>query len=246
MVINIFKLSVKEGQLGIPKEENKSKIYYFLFIIFVILFLAWAGIGTGAHPEKNKMVNYYMWLSFISLAFILFDNLTKKEFSEIDTVTIEDTPISPKYLLLISLILGIFISFRIMTTQTAFVPYPQFQIFDFLASNAFLSGIAGIVEDMFFFSFLFPTLFAILNKRVFNNSILSFVLSILTVSFIFMTFHIFVYGANQPALLMSFIFAIISCAFVFITRSIIMSHAIHFFNNFTATLVMAKVMIIFS
>ncbi len=233
-----MKMNNKLG-LGMEGEYNKFKIYYFLFVILVVVFLAWSAIGVGYDIAKARMVNYYLWLSLISIAFILFDNLTKKEFEEIDTVTIEKTPIHPKFLFLIGLVISIFMAFRIESTKTAFVPIPQFQLFDYRLPNAILSGVAGIVEDMFFFAFLLPTIFAFLNKRVFNNSIISAFLSILIIAFTFMLFHIFVYGlANQPAFFASFIFGLISSSLVVLTKSIIISHFLHFTNNFVASLLM--------
>jgi len=230
--------------LGQKGEWNKYKIYYFLFLIVVFSFLAWSAIGVGSNTSKARMVNYYMWLGLVALAFILFDNLTIGKFEEIDTVTIEQTPIHPKYLLIFGLILAIIMSWRILTTQTAFIPYPSFQLFDYRLPNAILSGVAGIIEDMFFFAFLLPTIFAILNKY-YQNGILSGLLAILIISFTFMGFHLFVYGANQPALLMTFFFGIISSTLVITTKSIIISHFLHFFNNMVASLILARVMVIF-
>jgi membrane protease YdiL (CAAX protease family) len=230
--------------LGQKGEYNKYKIYYFLFLVIVFIFLAWSAIGVGAMPDKARMVNYYMWLGFIALAFILFDNMTAKQFEQIDSVTIEDTPVHPKYYLIIGAGLAIFISWRIITTQTAFVPYPSFQLFDYRLPNAILSGVAGIIEDLFFFAFLLPTFYAFINSH-FQNNIMSAVLSIIAIAFLFMSFHLFVYGTNQPALLMSFIFGLVSASLVLGTKSIIISHFLHFTNNLTASLIMAKVMILF-
>jgi len=234
----------EEFGLGMSEEYNQYKIYYFLFIISVITFLAWSAIGVGYDIAKTRMVNYYLWLCLISVAFILFDNLTKKEFGEIDTVTIEKTPIHPKFLVLIGFVISIFMVFRIQSTKTAFVPYPQFQLFDYRLPNALLSGVAGIVEDMFFFAFLLPTIFAVLNRRVFQNFVISAFFSILATALLFMLFHIFVYGlANQPAFFASFVFGLISSSLVILTRSIILSHFLHFTNNFVASLLMVMAIV---
>jgi hypothetical protein len=230
--------------LGQKGEYNKYKIYYFLFLILIFAFLAWSAIGVGAMPEKARMVSYYMWLGLVALAFILFDNLTSKKFEVIDSVTIEETPIHTKYILIIGFAFAILMSWKILTTQTAFIPYPAFQLFDYRLPNAILSGVAGIIEDMFFFAFLFPTIYALLNTH-FQNNILSSVLSVLLTAFTFMSFHLFVYGANQPALLMSFLFGLLSSTLVLITKTIIISHFLHFFNNCVASMIMAKIMILF-
>jgi len=230
--------------LGQPGEYNKYKTYYLLFLLLVFAFLAWSAIGVGADPVKRRMINYYMWMGFVALAFILFDNLTFKNFEIIDTVTIEKTPIHPKFILMIGFALSILMSWKIMTSQTAFIPYPTFQFFDHRLPNAVLSGVAGIIEDLFFFSLLFPVIYALLNRQL-QNKFISCVLSSFSISLIFMLFHLFVYGANQPALLMTFIFGLMSSLLVFLTRSIIISHYLHFTNNFIASLILAKVMIIF-
>jgi membrane protease YdiL (CAAX protease family) len=230
--------------LGQEEEYNKYKVYYILFLLLIFAFLAWSAIGVGADPVKRRMVNYYMWMGFVALAFILFDNLTFKKFDIIDTVTIEKTPIHPKFILFLGFVLSILMSWRIITSQTAFIPYPTFQFFDHKLPNAVLSGVAGIIEDLFFFSVLFPVIYALLNMQL-QNKFISGVLSCFSISFIFMLFHLFVYGTNQPALLMTFLFALLSSSLVFLTRSIIISHFLHFSNNFVASLIVAKVMIIF-
>jgi hypothetical protein len=229
--------------LGEEKEWNKYKIFYLIFMILIVAFLAFSWLGQTT-PTKKEMVSFYAWLSLVSLAFILFDIATTKSFEEIDSVTIEKTPINIKYILIGGIILSIVLGVRIYTTNSAWVGYPKFQFFDSKYANAILSGIAGIVENWFFFAFLTPTIFAILEKHLFKNYILTAIIVVLLSSFIFMIYHIFVYATNEFALVSVFLFGLVNSILVITLKTIIVSDCLHFANNVVASLVGAGVAIV--
>ena len=219
--------------LGTPGEENKYKIYYFTFMIFVFLYLAWAYIGS----TNKLLVNFYMWFGLLALIFIIFDNLTAKRFGFIDTITVEKSWIDQRVVLALAIIFALVLGSKIQAEQKAFINYPQFQIFDERLPNAILSGFAGIVEDWVFWGFLTPTLASIIMFFS-RNEVLAILMSILLVSGMFMIYHIFVYGSNQQALISAFIFGLIGTTTTILFRSLIIINALHFVNNFTASLLM--------
>jgi hypothetical protein len=229
--------------LGEKKEWNKYKIFYLIFMVFVVAFLAFSWLGQTT-PARKEMVSFYAWLGLISLAFILFDIATLHHFEEIDSVTIEKTPIHIKYILIGGILLSIVLGFRIYTTNSAWVGYPKFQFFDSKYANALLSGVAGIIENWFFFAFLAPTLFAILEIHLTKNYVLTAIIVVLLSSFIFMVYHIFVYATNEPALVSVFLFGLINSILIVTTKSIIISDCLHFTNNVVASLISAGVSVI--
>lgn len=234
---------MKGEGLGEPREENKYKIYYFLWILAIFVYIGWAWIGVKT--SAKLMVSYYAWLGLFAVAFILFDNLTKGTWGWLDTVTLEKTPINPKWILLGSIVLSVILGARILVTQSAFIPYPKFQIFDYAFPNALLSGAVGVIENLMFFSLLLPTFFVILNSRFFKNFLLSGIASILGISILFMVYHIFVYGANEPAMLSTFLFAMINGILVVTLRTTMVCDALHFTNNVVAFLIQAGVSYVF-
>lgn len=226
--------------LGTPGEEYSYKLYYFLFIIFVFLFCFWAWVGN---VQARQSIQFYLMFAIFALFFILFDNATKKSFEFIDTITIEKPTISffsIKVVLIISIILAIFLSYNIITQKQSWIDYPKFQIFDAKVMNAMLSGFLGIIENWVFFSFLFPTIFAVFKFKKFDE-LTSFILSLILVSFSFSIFHIFVYGSSVSAMFSTISFALVCCILTYFVRNIIIADILHFSNNFVAYLVNAGV-----
>lgn len=234
---------MREFGLGEKSEWNKYKIYYLIFMIFVVGFLAFSWIGQTS-PYKKQMVMFYSWLAFVSLAFILFDLATSGSFEEIDSILVEKTPIHLKYIFVLSLISSLLLGARIYTTNSAWVGYPKFQFFDSKYADSFLSGIVGIVENWFFFALLAPTIFVNLNKYVFKQSIMAGIITVFLSSFIFMIYHIFVYATSQPALLTVFLFGLVCTTSTLILRTVILADFLHFTNNFIASLIHAGVAIV--
>jgi len=225
--------------LGTPNEDYKAKLYYFLYVIFAFLYLFWAWIGK---TEARQMISFYLMLGMFALIFIIFDNLTKKEFPYIDSITIErpTLPISPSLQFFIGLLITALLSYKIIVTGQAWVNYPQLQVFDLKIFNAILSGVVGTIENMMFFELLFPTMYAIFRfKGV--NPITSFIFGGAVSSLSFMLFHIFVYGYMQTALISTLIFAWIVITSNYFFRSDIIGLQLHFSNNLIATLIQAGV-----
>ena len=226
--------------LGTLNEYYKGKLYYFLYVIFAFLYLFWAWIGN---VEARTMISFYIMMGIFALIFILFDNLTKKEFEWIDSITIERPHIpalTPSIQFVIGILITIILSYKVIATGQAWVNYPTFQIFDLKIFNAILSGIVGTIENMLFFELIFPTMYAIFRMKGLNpiNSLI-FGGSISSASF--MLFHIFVYGYQQVALISTLIFAWIIIISNYIFRSDILGLQLHFSNNLIATLIQAGV-----
>ena len=234
-------MSIQYG-MGSASEASKTKIYYILWMFGVLGFLFWAWIGQTSGSTKMAVLYYILFGFIMGVTPVLFDNATKKGMMEsLDTVTVEQpTPIRPKWQLIGSLLIGLLLAFRIVVTGTAFIPYPQFQLFDSVAANAVLSAAFGFVEQWVFFVFAFPTMFALLHKRT-ESRITAFVLSSLAIAFIFMGFHLFVYAANETALFSVFVFAYFNTVPMYFLRSTIFGDVCHGFNNFFATLYASKV-----
>lgn len=229
---------MKVFSLGNPIEYNRYKVYYLIFIILLLSFIAWAWIG---HPLKREMIEFYAWLGLLSFFIILFDNATQKEFEEIDTVTIE-TDKGIKLILLAGFIITIVAIYRILITNSAWVSYPVFQFFESKIANSILSGVAGIIENWFFFGVILPTIYINLNKHVFyGSSITTSIVSVFLVSLIFLIYHVFVYGNNMFALISSFTFALVCAVSVIITKSLIIADMLHFSNNVVASYLLLKI-----
>lgn len=239
----------KDESLGNPKYNKMNRLYYFVFSAILIIFFLWSGIevlGSG----RSVMWNWYVAMLIISLIYIGFDNIKdvmgKKQYDFIDTVAIEKTPIGVRNTLLLAIGVGIMLSGSILFTNTAFINYPQFSVFDNNpVASGLLSGTAGWIENLFFFSFLFPSIFAIVYHYGIKNKITSMVVAILIISTGFSLFHVFVYGANQVALTSTFIFAMICSGSTGFLRSIVIADALHISNNFVATLSNAKLALAF-
>jgi len=229
---------MKAYGLGTPGEFYKPKIYYILLMLGVLLFLFWAWIGTPSVAVK-EMCMFYIFFGLTALSIVLFDNATKKSFDEIDTVTIEKPRfrfLTPKYQLIIGIMMSSVLAYRIITTQTAFIPYPQFQIFESQYINAFLTAIMGLVENWVFFVVLFPTIYKILHKNFEGAEIPAFAIASILIAFIFMGYHIFRYGAREDALISTFVFSFFNTIPMFLLRSSIVGDMLHMTNNFFAFL----------
>lgn len=229
--------------LGTHGEDFKPKVYYFVWIAFLFLYMFWAWIGN---PSARQSSIFYILLGFMALIFILFDNATKKTFKQLDTVTIEEPRIkflTPKISLIIAIIFGIIIGLGVSTTRQVWVQYPTFQIFGgFL--DAILSGVYGVVENLVFFSFLFATLYAILFDKT-KNGFISLLLAMVFITLGFSFFHIFVYGTQIQVIFSTVIFSLMNCVFVYLFRNTLITDAFHFSNNVVGSLVSASIGLVF-
>jgi len=223
------------------REETSGKKYYFTFMIAMILYFMWIGIRLLQNPQTAGMWIFYAVMLIISLAVLFFDWLTIKRFRYVDTITAEKTPIPFKYTVLIGVGIAIFFAFKIVFTQTAFVPYPQFATFKYDVINSVASAVAGWIENMFFFSFILTSLTRILETYL---SVMAYPAGGGLTITIFTVFHSFVYALNPVAMTWVFIFGAICVASTLLFKTLVVADALHISNNFIASMINAKVALV--
>lgn len=239
-----FKYDYSLSQKSVKADsKNIAKRYYFLYlaVVFLMIFLSWIGLKSQA--EINVTV-YYMFFGVFALIFIIADILTGGRFSYIDSVTVEKTPIRPKFIVIGAVLFGIIFGVRILLTQQAFVSYPTFSILDNAYLGALLSGLFGVVEDTVFLSFMFPTMFRNFNRRT-KNRIIASLMAIATLGAVALTWHFIVYQANEMALLTTFLYFSFNAVLVLLFNTTIISNVLHFTNNTIGSMVRAGVRFLF-
>lgn len=222
---------LSEKDLG-GKEITKEKMVFLSLILFSFLYLIYRYTFV-----QNPVYLFYSSLLAFSLIFIGFDMITKDNYS-LDTVLIEkNSPINIKTQIFLGIGLSLMLAFWIGLTGQALVKANPFGIvFQAQPSlDAFDSAImGGIVETLFFFAVLYPTLHAILTDY-FDK--FGGILAMFLASLIFMFMHDAVYGYNEPVLLTVFVFAFFFNVLpIFFTRSIILPVFAHATNNFIVVL----------
>jgi len=232
-----------EYSLGTPGEYYPPKTFYIVFMFLITAFMFWGTISTPDQGVRNAMFFYIGFGTVLGIIPVIFDNLTLKTFPRFDTVTIEK-PMTPflnlKIVFLFSIVLGGLLVSKILVTQQAFVPYPEFNFFQSSFGNAIMSGVYGFCENWFFFSFLFPTFYAIIAGGL-KNRVIGFLSATVIVSFIFMSFHFVVYQAREDALLSTLVFAVVCITLTGFFRTIIPSDVLHFTNNFVGRAIQAGI-----
>jgi len=227
------------------KQLNARGLYLF-FIFGVFMYLMWTWIGN-ANPAVRQNTEFYLIMGLFGVVFLFFDYLADGVGAKnhvINTITIENKPdqwFSPKMCLLYAVIASTLLAFNILATQSAFVSYPKFQIFDAPIFNALASGLKGYIESLIFFNTLYPTLYGLFR----NNQ---FIKSSGIVAGAFMGYHVFVYGSMIGALFMTVIFTYMSLASIRITgnKNSTISDGLHITNNTVGSLISAKVALVFS
>jgi len=155
-------------------------------------------------------------------------------FEIVDTTTLEEPRadwLGPKQQIIIGVLLGILVFYKIYTTGAAFIDAPKWSIFDSPVGNALFSGIIGPVENLTFFGIIFSTVLAVCRERT-GNEYLSFIVALTVATAIFAGYHTFRYSSSESAMLSVIIFGALNCVLVYTTRSLIISDMIHFTNNF--------------
>jgi len=227
--------------------NTKYKSYYFIFMLFIFGSMFWAYIDAMKSnlPIKQNIQFYLSFGAILGLMPILFTFLKPKDkLPELNTVTYEPPRFSfltLKKQILISVVVMVILAWRIMVTQTAFLPYPTAQIFEGKYASAIMCGVFGIVEDWVFFGVAFPITRRTLESKLGKGVALLPALIIMGV--IFMMYHIFVYSTQQSALIAVFMFAVVSSLCSYFFNSLIVSNSLHFGNNLVASLIAAKVYI---
>jgi len=185
----------------------------------------------------------------MSFGFVIADWIIKKgnitEFEYIDSVTEEPDEKRPiflknipyKYIFIIGLLFFGMTYWQTSTYKQSIVSAPIFQAFPFATDPVFLSlmsGIVGLIENLFFFGWMFPTVYANLSKF---GEYVSFPSSVMIVALVFMFYHWGVYGfADVVASTSVLMFGISNCILVYLFRSLTISNFWHFGNNFWISL----------
>lgn len=239
------------NSLGTDK-ITKAKAYYLL-LIFVLSFILLFSLANI--PQEASRANFY--LTMVSLCFIavLIDwGLKTAKLNIIDVVTEEPREIAPiskvnklfgsyPAMFFLGLVITIYFIFNISATSQSIVAAPSFQaipieILENPIYKGFMSGIVGILENLFFFGVFFGTAYAILQRGVkfffkIENKWIALVLAVILTSLFFTGFHWFVYGtANLLALQSTFVFGALNCILKYIFRSEVIGSMWHFGNNF--------------
>jgi len=228
----------------------KGYYIFFMFLIFLLVFWAFIDAQINKLPITDAIIYYLSFGAVMGLIPILFVTLKNmwapKKLPELAVVTVEEPRfkwLGVRSQVVFAIVVMVILGWRIMVTQTAFIPYPALQIFEGKFASSVMSGVFGIMEDWVFFGFLFVSILKLLEKYL--GKFVALVPALLIIGVLFMMYHIFVYGAQQQALIAVFTFAIISSVCVYFFNSLILSHALHFSNNFVASLINAKVALIF-
>jgi len=237
---------MSKWNLGSDKITTTKIVSIFIYLL-ITSFLIWVIVNDPMNFKYGLIYFSMMTLWFIAT---LFDLTFKNYFRGgdlIDTVSEEPREKRPfrilknlttfQYLLIVFVICGT-VFFSIQSTGKLLVTAPTFQVLSFTQSlwySSFLTGLVGVMETLFFFCFIFPTIYSLIYLRT-REIILSLFTSILITSLIFVGFHSLVYGtANIVASISVFIFGIRECIFIYLFRSAFLPIADHFTNNFCAT-----------
>jgi len=237
---------MSKWNLGSDKITLTKIVSIFMYLI-ITSFLVWVIVNDPANFKYGLIYFSMMTLWFIAT---LFDFTFKNYFKGgdlIDTISEEPRQKRPfqilrnmstlQYLIIVFLICGT-VFFSISSTGKLLVTAPTFQIMPFTQSvwySSFLVGLVGVMETLFFFGFIFPTVYALIYMRT-REAIITLFASVLISAFIFMSFHSLVYGtANMMASISVFVFGIRECIFIYLFRSAFLPIMDHFTNNFCAT-----------
>jgi hypothetical protein len=219
------------------KESFEFGRYMFLELILLGMSIAIFSWLFANIPEFWKEASFYWVLAVSSITLLPIINLIVPNRFEKPVLT---PPLS--LILFLSGVVSflLFILFSGVGYQA--VGAPTFQIIELGGiEKSFISGLAGIVEDGFFF-YILPFLFfgvVLLVGRLAKTD-LSFtfpVFFVITATFTFTVWHFYRYGlTNLPATISVLIFGFINSVIVFLTRQLIFTHILHFVNNFSATI----------
>ena len=109
---------MKNFGLGTAGEANKYKVFYLIYMFVLLAFVLWSSIGKAT--ARMDIMFYVIFAVAIGVIPVLFDNLTKKSFEEIDTVTIEKpSPVGVKMQFIIAIIISTVMASHIFITGTA-------------------------------------------------------------------------------------------------------------------------------
>ena len=211
-------------------------------ILLLLTFGAFIVFTISNIPSLINWAIIFGFMTTVSLLAIFGDKIDKR-FEVFDTVTEEPASIRPSFIQglgpyviwIAAIFFALFSIFTITRTQQAIVAAPTFSVATLAADPLFSSIITGLVaipENQFFFGFIFPTIVALLVGRfglpVFAGTIGGMIIT----RFIFMGYHSLVYSGNLVAGNSVLLFGAVNCILIWAFRSLIVSDAWHFSNNF--------------
>ena len=220
--------------------SHKALWIFYFFLIIVALSYGYIGASSG---QKEGIVFYVALLGLPGMVIVFFDWASGDKLEEIDTITIEEPHdslgwLSPKYQIVVGILLAGLIFWKIAVTGSAFVDAPKWSMFDSPVGNAIFSGLIGTIENLTFFGIIFPTVASIIGKHS-GSEVLGLVVAVMIATAVFVGYHNWRYGFSETALLSVAIFALINVFVIYTTQSIIISDLIHFGNNFAVGLGLA-------
>ncbi len=236
------------GTLGSDEISAGKGIYLTVILLILAVFVFFLANATQAAKDT---ANFYLLLSIAPLIAIVADMVirgSKGKADLPDTVTIEKTSpvfgeLSGRVKALIvagSLAIGGLLLLMIGNKSTlALVSTPSFQLVQPGAvGSAYMSGAAGILENVLFFMFLMPTVYVVLHRVIgdrMGRKAISLVLAVLVAATIFTVYHVGVYGESTEALDSVFYFGLFCGGSTAALGMSIACDSMHFFNNFGVT-----------
>ncbi len=216
-----------------------EKVLTILFILFVVVALAW--ISINVEEAEYKDIAFWYWvMGLTGLIWILLDFVLKKfDVEIIDTCLYEEETFfgrlssHTKLLMFIGLMIVFFILFSFINIrQSALVNAPKFQAVELGNNGRILATILfAIVEGLFFIGCLAPTVYGGFRRLSGSPHFGLLAMLIITPS-LFTLFHIAVYGfTDMLASSIVFIFNLTSCVMLFLLRNIFWEWTTHTANN---------------
>lgn len=228
---------------------NKAKVVSITVFLILISFLVF--LTANASQEVAAQSNFYTILAVIAVMAMVVDFVFKKSGFKVrkggqevdlpDTLNYErksaligELPHTLKFALVVAVFIfgGYLINSITTATASQIVAAPTFQVIDIgIEGNAFLSGIAGVIENWFFFGFIMSTLFSVI--LIVTRSFWASVGGILLIMpFIFTGYHFAVYGESTVALQTVYLMGVVWSASSLILGTLLVADVTHFANNF--------------
>lgn len=210
LVYSILAFILLFNLINIPTEFNRALIYLFMFLMAtVLLIIDWF--------DKYEIL----------------DTLTEEPRDQV----FKFLRFRYRYMFIIFFFASIVYSLRVATTGLALVDAPTFEVVQFGSNTfyrAFLSGIAGLFENFFFFGVILAIIRSNIHFRLRAPFPIASFVAVFATAGVFVMYHSLVYGvtniiATQSVFLFGFMFGALTVAF----KSLVPADMLHFSNNFT-------------
>ncbi|MEM5866325.1 MAG: hypothetical protein QXG39_00195 [Candidatus Aenigmatarchaeota archaeon] len=220
--------------MGFFEIAENYTILELILLGIVILWFSWVGANI---PDFWQVAQYYWVLAISAIVLLPIVNMLIPE-------KLEKPLWKPKFIFVFLMGLAISVLVAILYSQTGYqaVSAPTFQIIPITGvEKALISGLAGIVENSFFFfvlPFFFCGIVLLLGRVLKIDLTFTFpVVFILSSIFGFSVWHTYRYGAtNIPAMMSVVFFGVVNSIIVYVTKQLIVAHLWHFTNNFIITI----------